>query len=117
VNKLHINTIPTRRSSDLKYVKELQEKEVDLIVVLSHLGFPQDVKMMEEVKGIDICLSGHTHNRLSKPVQINDTIIIQSGSQSSFIGKIDLTVDDRQIVELQHSLMTITKNIFESTKI
>lgn len=99
-----------------KYVKELQEKEVDLIVVLSHLGFPQDVKMMEEVKGIDICLSGHTHNRLSKPVQINDTIIIQSGSQSSFIGKIDLTVDDRQIVELQHSLMTITEDIFENPK-
>lgn len=97
-----------------KYVQELQEKEVDLIVVLSHLGFPQDVKMMQEVSGVDICLSGHTHNRLSKPIQINDTTIIQSGSQSSFIGKIDLTVNDQQITELEHSLITITEDIPEN---
>lgn len=97
-----------------KYVEELQKKEVDLIVVLSHLGFPQDVKMMQEIEGVDICLSGHTHNRLSEPVQINDTTIIQSGSQSSFIGKIDLTVDDQQITELEHSLITITEDIPEN---
>jgi len=98
------------------YVQELQEKEVDLIVVLSHLGFPQDVKMMQEVGGVDICLSGHTHNRLSEPVQIDNTTIIQSGSQSSFIGKIDVTVEDKKITELDHSLMTITKDIPENSK-
>src|SRR5450756_653556 len=45
----------------------VQEK-VDLIVLISHLGFPQDMKLLSEVDGVDICLSGHTHNRLYKPV-------------------------------------------------
>ncbi|WP_443486666.1 hypothetical protein [Jeotgalibaca sp. A127] len=91
------------------YVKELQEKGVDLIIVLSHLGFPQDVKMMQQVKGIDICLSGHTHNRLKEPVRVGDTTIIQSGSQGSFIGQIAVTLEDGKVAELQHELLTITK--------
>jgi S-sulfosulfanyl-L-cysteine sulfohydrolase len=40
------------------------QEKVDLIVLVSHLGFSQDMKLLSEVQGIDICLSGHTHNRL-----------------------------------------------------
>lgn len=97
-----------------QYIKELQKKEVDLIVVLSHLGFPQDVQMMKEIDGVDICLSGHTHNRLSKPVNIDGTIIIQSGSQSSFIGKLDLTIEGKKIMELDHLLIRMAEDIPEN---
>src|SRR5699024_8310277 len=58
-----------------KIIKGLREQDkVDLVVVLSHFGFPQEAKLASEVDGIDILLSGHTHNRLTKPVIINDTI-------------------------------------------
>ena len=47
------------------YINKLRKHEkVDLIIVLSHLGYPQDLKLSQEVKGIEILLSGHTHNRL-----------------------------------------------------
>ncbi len=36
-------------------------ENVDLIVLISHLGFSQDMKLLSEVEGIDVCLSGHTH--------------------------------------------------------
>src|SRR5699024_6670769 len=63
-------------------IKKLREEEnVDLIIVLSHFGFPQEVQLAKEVEGIDVLLSGHTHNALREPVVINDTIIIQSGCQ------------------------------------
>ena len=46
-------------------VDTLRTKEkVDLVVLVSHLGFPQEMKLLGEVRGIDVCLSGHTHNRL-----------------------------------------------------
>jgi S-sulfosulfanyl-L-cysteine sulfohydrolase len=35
------------------------QERVDLIIFISHLGFPQDMKLLSEVQGIDICLSGH----------------------------------------------------------
>src|ERR1035441_81652 len=64
---------PASSSSALSgHVRTLRERErVDLVIVLSHLGFPQDVKLASEVTGIDILLSGHTHNRMDEPLLVN----------------------------------------------
>ena len=84
----------------------IQEK-VDLIVLVSHLGFPQEMKLLSEVHGIDICLSGHTHNRLYKPVLNGKTIVIQSGCHGSFLGRLDLEVDGGKIVDYRHRLIEV----------
>ena len=75
------------------YIKQLQEERVDLIIVISHLGFPQDMKLAGEVRGVDIWLSGHTHNRLCRPEYVNGAAMIQSGCHGSFLGRIDLEVE------------------------
>ena len=83
----------------------LKNKEsVDLIVLLSHLGFPQETELLKEVDGVDVCLSGHTHNRLYDPVIVNDSIIIQSGSHGSFLGRLDIKVSDKKIVSYKHEI-------------
>jgi 2',3'-cyclic-nucleotide 2'-phosphodiesterase (5'-nucleotidase family) len=78
-----------------------------LIVVLSHLGFPQDCKLAATVPGIDILLSGHTHNRLHVPVVINDTVIMQSGAHGSFVGRLDVTVGRDGLADWSHALVPI----------
>ncbi|MCM3568118.1 bifunctional UDP-sugar hydrolase/5'-nucleotidase [Neobacillus mesonae] len=84
---------------------------VDLIVVLSHLGFPIEAKIAAEVDGIDILLSAHTHNRLYEPVLINNTLIIQSGCHGSFIGRLDLEIENRQILTFRHKLIEVSESI------
>ena len=94
------------------YIAKLRKEEkVDLIVVLSHLGFPQDVKLAREIKGIDVLLSSHTHNRLFAAKRIDNTIIIQSGSHGSFLGRLDLEIQDTQIVDFKHQLITVEESI------
>jgi 2',3'-cyclic-nucleotide 2'-phosphodiesterase (5'-nucleotidase family) len=61
------------------FVAELRAGGSDLILVLSHLGFPQDMKLLSEVSGVDVLLSGHTHHRLFRPVRQGKTLVIQSG--------------------------------------
>jgi sulfur-oxidizing protein SoxB len=87
------------------------EEKVDLVVVLSHLGFPQDVKLAKEVPGIDILLSSHTHNRLFAPVKVDNTIIIQSGAHGSFLGRLDLDIEDRRVVNFRHELIAVEESI------
>ncbi len=100
------------------YIDKLRnERDVDLVVVLSHLGFPQETKLAEEIDGIDVLLSGHTHNRVHKPALINDTIIIQSGCHGSFVGKLDLKIDNSKVVDFNHQLVTIEKNIKEDEEV
>ena len=90
------------------HIARLREEEgVDLIVVVSHLGFPQEVKLAREVDGIDVLLSGHTHNRLFEPAVVNGTILIQSGCHGSFIGRLDLEVENRRVTRFDHDLIIV----------
>ncbi len=94
------------------HIARLREEEgVDLIVVVSHLGFPQEVKLAREVDGIDVLLSGHTHNRLFEPAVVNGTIIIQSGCHGSFIGRLDLEVENRRVTKFDHDLIIVGEAI------
>jgi sulfur-oxidizing protein SoxB len=94
------------------YISKLrQEEKVDLVVAVSHLGFPQEMKLASEVEGIDVLLSGHTHNRLYEPAVVNGTIVIQSGCHGSFVGRLDLEIDDGRIVDWQHALLVVAEEI------
>ena len=90
-------------------VLRTQEK-ADLIVLISHLGFPQDMKLLSEMQGIDVCLSGHTHNRLAKAVLQGKTLVIQSGCHGSFLGRLVLEVEGGRIVDYRHQLIEVAAN-------
>lgn len=93
------------------HIARLREQDrCDLIVVISHLGFPQEVKLASEVHGINVLLSGHTHNRLYRPALVNGAII-QSGAHGSFLGRLDLEVDGGKIVDVRHALLTVGADI------
>ena len=101
-----------------KWIKTAKEKErADLIVVLSHLGFPQDVELAKEVSGIDILVSGHTHNRMNHAVVINGAIIFQSGCHGSFIGKLVAKVTNLKITSFEHSLIAIDETIDDDSNV
>jgi 2',3'-cyclic-nucleotide 2'-phosphodiesterase (5'-nucleotidase family) len=94
------------------YIKRLRENEdVDLIVVVSHLGYPQELKLAQEVTGIDILLSGHTHNRLYEAVVVNGAIVMQSGCHGSFIGKLEVQVENKRVRDFRHELISIDESI------
>ena len=60
-------------------VAEVRDMGVDLVVVLSHNGFDVDRKMAAQVPGIDVILTGHTHDALPEPVLVGQTLLIASG--------------------------------------
>nr|WP_316627558.1 bifunctional metallophosphatase/5'-nucleotidase [uncultured Brevundimonas sp.] len=86
---------------------QLREEKVDLVVLLSHLGFPQDLKLAAETPGVDVILSGHTHNRLHEPARVGDTLIIQSGCHGAYIGRLDLEIADGRVSLRRHRLIAV----------
>ena len=99
------------------YIEKVKgEEDADIVLVMSHLGYPQEVKLAREVDGIDILLSAHTHNRIYEPSIINDTIIFQSGCHGSFLGHIDLVIEDKKILDYKHKLVVLDDKIKEDEK-
>jgi len=65
--------------------------EVDALVLLSHLGLPNDERIAAEVPGIDLILGGHTHHLLEKPLLVGSTAICAAGKFGAYFGRLELT--------------------------
>ncbi|MBI3654210.1 MAG: 5'-nucleotidase C-terminal domain-containing protein [Acidobacteria bacterium] len=93
-----------------------RDEQAELIVVISHLGFPQEVKLATEVPGIDVLLSGHTHNRLAEPVRVGQTLLLQSGFDGAFLGRLDIEVTNGRISTFRHQLIEVAESIVADSK-
>ena len=92
-------------------VDEVRAAGADLVVCLSHNGFDVDKQMAKRVTGIDVILSGHTHDALPEPVLSGDTIIIATGSNGKFVSRVDLDVREGKMMGFKHKLIPIFSDV------
>ena len=92
-------------------VDEVRAEGVDLVVCLSHNGFDVDRKMAGRVKGIDVILTGHTHDAVPEPIVIGETIMIASGSNGKFVSRVDLDVQNGKMMGFRHKLIPIFSDV------
>lgn len=78
-------------------------KEVDLMVMVSHLGIEQDIRLAREVHGIDLVLGGHSHRGPSL-TSINHTRVVQPDFYADGVTRVDMNVDlsSRKIISFKH---------------
>lgn len=73
-------------------VEKLRAQGVELLGLVSHLGLPIDRQMAEAVPELDFILGGHTHDSLTEPERVGQTLIAHPGSFRRAIGRLDLDV-------------------------
>ncbi len=88
-----------------------QQENVDKVLLLSHLGFPQDLELLKDVDGVDIALGVHTHHCIFDAFQQNSTLVIQSGSRVSHPTRLDLLVENDEIIKYEHRLIEVLAKI------
>lgn len=81
-----------------KRVDAARADGAQLVVVASHNGFDVDRKMAGRVKGIDVLLTGHTHDAIPAVVKVGDTLLVASGSHGKFLARLDLDVQGGKVV-------------------
>lgn len=86
------------------------EEQPDLVVFISHGGYGLDQKFAQRVDGIDVLVSGHTHNPVFEPVVWNDTIIYESGAHGKYVSSLDLEVKDKKIVSFNYQLVKVKQD-------
>ncbi|MFV2033059.1 MAG: bifunctional UDP-sugar hydrolase/5'-nucleotidase, partial [Gammaproteobacteria bacterium] len=83
------------------------EENPDLIVFISHGGYGYDQKFAQRVNGIDVLVSGHTHNAIFEPVVWNDTIIYEGGAHAEYISSLDIEVKDKKVLSYNFQLIKV----------
>jgi len=96
------------------------DEKVDLVICLSHgglnLGDPElikgdDVELAKRVTGINVIISGHTHIKSSKPLDVRGTLIVQAGANGAAVGVMDLDVKDRKATVERYDMVAVDTNI------
>lgn len=95
-----------------QYVARLRS-EVDLIVVLSHIGYNADMELAAAVKGIDVIVGGHSHTKAVKEIMVGRTVIVQAWEHGLALGVLDLTVESGQVTAVSDRLETINPAVMK----
>jgi 2',3'-cyclic-nucleotide 2'-phosphodiesterase (5'-nucleotidase family) len=74
------------------YVAELRP-QVDVLIVLSHLGLPEDRALAEAVPGIDVIIGGRSRRFLGEPQWANGVPIVQMGYDGEWLGRLDVALN------------------------
>ena len=71
-------------------------REVDVLVLVSHLGLADDVRLAEKTEGIDLILGGHSHTTMATPLRVKNTTLLHVGAFARTIGRYDIDYDLKQ---------------------
>ncbi|WP_240633293.1 bifunctional metallophosphatase/5'-nucleotidase [Paenibacillus montanisoli] len=71
----------------------LLRPQVDVLVVMSHIGITLDRRMAAGIAGLDLILGGHTHHLLEEPEVIGRTSICAAGKFGEYLGRVEIKLD------------------------
>lgn len=93
-----------------KYVKLLREVEgCAVVLVATHMGLAQQVGLANNpaAQGVDMILGADTHERVRVPIQGKYTKVIECGAFGSFLGKLDLVIENGKLVDTKYELLDV----------
>lgn len=107
-------TISDYRQAAEAMVASFEERGVNKIIALTHLGYDSnpsvgnDLLLAQHVEGIDIIIGGHSHTRVSPPTLMTEnhkgepqapTVIGQAGEYGQHLGVMQVTFDTDGVVQ------------------
>jgi S-sulfosulfanyl-L-cysteine sulfohydrolase len=93
-----------------RYVKILREYEnCAMVFLVTHMGLTQQVDLGNQpfVEGVDYILGADTHERVRKPIETKYTKVTEPGAFASFVGKLDIVVEDGKIKDHHYELLDV----------
>ena len=77
---------------------------------MTHLGIDpvcadKSTTVAQKVKGIDIIIDGHSHTVLPQGIKEGDTLICQTGCYDSYLGEVNVTIDNHRVVNKSARLL------------
>ena len=94
-----------------KAIAELKKNNVNIIVLLSHLGESEDLNLIKDVEGIDILIVGHSRIKEGLFTKINHTLILRPSWQGRRLGKLSLNIVNNKIKDYKVEQLRLSDKV------
>lgn len=101
------------------YVDVLKNQEqCCFIIIIAHLGLSQQISLanMPECEGVNYILGGDTHERVRNPIVCKYSKVVEPGAFGSFIGKLDLTIENGKVIKDSYELLEVASSELKPDK-
>ena len=101
------------------YVDVLRNQEqCAYVMVVAHLGLSQQIHLanQKECEGVNYILGGDTHERVRKPIECKYAKVVEPGAFGSFVGKLNLTIENGKVTKDEYELVEITASKYKADK-
>lgn len=80
----------------------------DVLIILTHLGFEDDIKLARMFPEADAIVGGHSHTRVEKGHIENGVLITQSENKLKYLTRLTFDVEDGKVVSKKSELLPLT---------
>ncbi|MCU7939219.1 MAG: 5'-nucleotidase C-terminal domain-containing protein [gamma proteobacterium symbiont of Bathyaustriella thionipta] len=97
------------------------DEKPDAIILLSHNGMDVDIKMAQNVPGLNAVFGGHTHDGMPKPVEVKNVeggtcLVTNAGSNGKYIGVMDFDIQKGKIKAMHYQMLPIISDWLPADK-
>ena len=90
---------------DYKYLRS----ENDVVILLSHCGYDDDMELAKDNPWLDAIIGGHTHTLVENPSETNGVLITQSGSHLNNATLVKLKVKGHKVIDKSAIVLDVNK--------
>ena len=113
--------ISNSHNAGIKQAQKARKAGVDFTIALTHIGFENDIRLVQKSRTIDLVVGGHSHTRLGKPELTKNLSgrlipIVQAGAHSGYIGSMIVDLQGNGEAQLiDYKMIDISKDMPQDT--
>ncbi len=85
----------------------------DVLVVLSHIGLDDDLKLAADVPEVDVIVGGHSHTKVDPCEMVGNVMVTQTERWLKYCTHITLDVEDGRVVDKRAELIDVRAHATE----
>lgn len=83
--------------------------ECDVVILLSHIGYEDDMKLSKDIPWVDVIVGGHSHTQLDGGEMHNGILITQTLNRLDNVTHTTITLDGSRIISKKAENISVTK--------
>jgi 2',3'-cyclic-nucleotide 2'-phosphodiesterase (5'-nucleotidase family) len=92
-------------------------KQCDVLILLTHRGYEEDIALAEAFPEADIIIGGHSHTVVSNRVLRNGAMIVQAGRELRYVTELAVEVSGGRITNLNFNVIDVRASTRQNAEI